>query len=380
VHDERGEVIRRIVPQGEAPQLVAGGNPVAFECEGPAGLNTRARVTVISAGPPLRNEASGGKVDWSRLRTEYDDPRTILALDGKQNEWDLNCRPSAKPASFQVDLTVQRATPAPGSSEAAKPLIVESCEDATRFADTPENKYKQYVYDGEDKAVAAKPGVTVTLDRATDVVKVGRASLRFSATSRREDAAGWCARGQRFAKPLNLADYARLGLWVCGDAGGEALKLQLRDTKGGWLDLVTPVDFTGWKRVEFAVGGEAGIDVAQVEYLIVFFNGIPAGRTVTCYLEGIEAVREVGEVVRPTFTVNGRALRLPVSLAAGERLVYRGGGEALIYGRDGRLRRRCRPEGPTPALKAGPNRVRFGFDDKTTPEFAVLVQVVKEYR
>ena len=379
MYDERGEVLRRIVPQGEVPELGAGDNPAAFACEGPADLNTRAKVTVISAGPPLRNTATVGKVDWSWLHTEYDDLRTILALDGKQNEWDLPCRPSARPASFHVDLTVQRAIPATGTSDAAKPLVIESCEDATRFADTPENKYKQYVYDGEDKSIAAKPGVTVTLERATDVVKTGPASLRFSATSKRDDAAGWCARGQRFPQPLNLADSARLGLWVYGDGGGESLKLQLRDLKGGWLDLITPVDFIGWKRVEFPIGGEAGIDLAHVEYLIVFFNAIPPGRTVTCYLDRIEATREVGGIPRPAFTVNGQSFAFPLTLATGERLVYNGGGEALIYGRDGQVRRRCALAGQPPALKAGPNRVRFSFDSRATPEFSVLAQVVKEY-
>jgi hypothetical protein len=319
-------------------------------------------------------------VDQSWLRAEYDDLRTILALDGRQNEWDVYCRPNAKPALFQVDLTVQRATPAAGIAEGAKPLVIEPCEDATGFADTPDNKYKQYVYDGEDKAIAAKPGVTATLDRATDVVKAGDASLRLSATSKRTDAVGWWARGERFIRPLNLADCARLGLWVYGDAGGQSLKLQLRDVKGGWLDLITPVDFTGWKRVEFALGGEAGINLAQVEYLIVFFNGIPPGRTVTCYLDDIQAVRDGGGVQRPTFTVNGRALAFPVTLAPGERLSYRGSGEALVYGRDGQVKGRCRPEGQPPALKPGQNRVHFSFDDKTTPEFSVLAQVVKEYR
>ena len=379
VHDERGEVIRRIVPQGELPELGAGDNPVAFECEGPAELRNRANVTVISTGPALRNTATAGKVDWSWLRTEYDDLRTILALDGKQNEWNLPCRPNENPAAFQVDLTVQHAAPAAGAAKAAPPLVLDSCQDTSGFADTAANKYKQYVYDGQDNAVAAKPGVTVSLERVTDVVKVGEASLRFSATSKRDDAAGWCARGRRFATPLNLADCSRVSFWVHGDAGGEALKLQLRDVKGGWLDFVTPVDFTGWKRVEFPIGGEAGIDLARVEYMIVFFNGIPPGRTVTCHLDDIQAVREDGGLQRPAFTVNGKPFAFPVTLATGERLVYKGGGEAAIYGRDGLVRRHCPLEGQPPALKAGANRVRFGCDDKATPEFSVLVQVTKAY-
>ena len=218
------------------------------------------------------------------------------------------------------------------------------------------------------------------LERATDPVKVGQGSLRLRATSTRGDAAGWCARARRFSPPLNLAAYSRLALWVYGDAGGESLKLQLRDTRGGWQDLVTPMDFTGWKHLEFPLGDGGRINLAQVEYLIVFFNGVPPGRTVTCYLDGIEASREVGGVRRPAFTINGKPLLFPVALATGERLVYRGSGPGLVCGRDGRVRSRCQPIGQPPVLRPGPNRVRLTFDEKGLGEFRVRLQAVKQYR
>ena len=100
----------------------------------------------------------------------------------------------------------------------------------------------------------------------------------------------------------------------------------------------------------------------------------------TCYLDEIQAVRDAGGVQRPAFTVNGQRFAFPATLATGERLVYRGGREALIRGRDGQVRRRCRLEGQPPVLKPGPNRVRFSFDDQATPEFSVSAQVVKAYR
>jgi hypothetical protein len=52
-HDERGAIIRRITPQGDVPELAPGENPVHFTCAGPAGYNTRARVTIITQGEPL---------------------------------------------------------------------------------------------------------------------------------------------------------------------------------------------------------------------------------------------------------------------------------------------------------------------------------------
>ncbi|MCE5241551.1 hypothetical protein LLH23_24060, partial [bacterium] len=379
VRDERGEIITRVTPQGDAPVLAAGDNAMAFACDQPEGCQARARVTVIGQGAPLAGAAPKQAVDWQRLRTEYDAPRTIQALDGKQNQWTMARRPGVKSAAFQVDLVVERTAGRSGTPEEAKPLVIEGCENATGFADTPDNKYTQYVYDGEVQGVAAKPGVTVKLEPVSNPVKAGQGSLRLSATSTRGDGGGWCARGRRFATPLNLTDYSALGCWVYGDAGGQSLKLQLRDTAGGWQDMVTPVDFTGWKRVEFPLGGRATVNLSQVEYLIVFFNGVPSGRTVSCCLDEIQALRDSGNVSRPAFTVNGKTLTFPVTMGTGERLAYSGSGEATVYGRDGLVRQRCRPEGAAPTLKPGSNQVRFSFDSKSVGDFSLRVQVVKQY-
>jgi hypothetical protein len=52
-HDERGAILQRITPQGAEPQLATGKNPVSFTCDGPAGYNVRAQITLITQGPPL---------------------------------------------------------------------------------------------------------------------------------------------------------------------------------------------------------------------------------------------------------------------------------------------------------------------------------------
>jgi len=140
------------------------------------------------------------------------------------------------------------------------------------------------------------------------------------------------------------------------------------------------VDFTGWRHVEFPLGDGGRISLAQVEYLIVFFNGIPAGRTVSCVLDEIELTCDAGGIRRPAFTIGGQALLFPVTLAAGERLAYAGSGPALVRGRDGQVRTRCTPTGRPPVLRAGTNRVRFGFDDKATGEFCLRLQAAKQYR
>ena len=57
LHDERGAILQRITPRGDEPKLASGENPVSFTCDGRTGYNTRARVTVITQGPPLGDQS-----------------------------------------------------------------------------------------------------------------------------------------------------------------------------------------------------------------------------------------------------------------------------------------------------------------------------------
>ncbi|MFW6107227.1 MAG: hypothetical protein ACOC8A_00905 [bacterium] len=54
LHDERGAVLQRLVPQGDVPTLAAGDNPITFTCGPPQGHAARAKLTIITQGQPLR--------------------------------------------------------------------------------------------------------------------------------------------------------------------------------------------------------------------------------------------------------------------------------------------------------------------------------------
>jgi hypothetical protein len=48
-----GALLKEFSPEGDVPVLAGGENQVAFGCEGPPGVNARARVTLITVGPPI---------------------------------------------------------------------------------------------------------------------------------------------------------------------------------------------------------------------------------------------------------------------------------------------------------------------------------------
>ncbi|MFV1968458.1 MAG: hypothetical protein ACC628_23790, partial [Pirellulaceae bacterium] len=60
-------------------------------------------------GSPLKGRRPADEIDWSLLNREYEPPRTILALDGQQNEWHVSCRPGTEDVRLEMDLRVLAA-------------------------------------------------------------------------------------------------------------------------------------------------------------------------------------------------------------------------------------------------------------------------------
>jgi len=377
LYNERCALVERLRPEGQLPTVAAGTNEVAFTCDGPKGYSARAEVTVITCGEPLRGRAPEKDVNARYLRSEYDMPRTILALDGRQEKWQTFCRKCEKPPRVEIEIEVQESGPAAASYDSPEALTLESFDDLAGFADSPENQYAKYVYDSEHKGIAAKPGVTRKLERATDVVKAGKSSARYTAANSRKSG-GWCAKGRRFAPPLDISRFKGIGCWIHGDGKGEFLKLQLRDTSGAWHDMVTRIDFSGWRYVEFSLAN-AKLDLGKIEYLIIFFNSIPAGQTVTCYVDDVRVLPEPPALEGPTLTIGDRRIVFPVSLSAGDRVIYAGPDDCRLYRAGTKTATQVRPEGEPPTLKPGFNPVTFGLGPKAPRPFRLTVSLAKVY-
>ncbi len=126
--------------------------------------------------------------------------------------------------------------------------------------------------------------------QVTDTTKVGRAAARFSATSRRDDKAGWSVRSRRFDKPLDLTGCKALRVWVHGDGKGEHLKIQLQDGQGGYRDNYIPIDFKGWRHLMLTNCPINTLRYDQVRTIAFYYNSLPAQTSVTCLIDHVEAV------------------------------------------------------------------------------------------
>ncbi|HOG51071.1 MAG TPA: CIA30 family protein, partial [Lentisphaeria bacterium] len=239
------------------------------------------------------------------------------------------------------------------------------------------NDYAKFAYDSENQGITAKPGVTFTTAAATSPYSKDGA-LRFTATSARQDNGGWAAIGRRFAQPMDLSGATALSFWLHGDGGNYSFKVQLRDVKGVWHDMVTRVYFTGWQLCSFPLN-DVKLDLSQIEYILYFYNSLASGQTATCLIDDVKAVTALYSLDTPVLTVGGQDYTFPVRLAAGQRLRCRDGQHWQLLDTRGQEMASGDLPTPLPTLPPGPSTLRLAVKDTGDRDFKLLLRAVKVY-
>lgn len=140
-------------------------------------------------------------------------------------------------------------------------------------------------------------GVTHTFEPVTDDAPQGRAAARFAATSTRPTGDGWSHRPRPLTPSLDLTGLQSIRLRVRGDGGGQQLKVQLSDGRGGYRDDYIPITFEGWREVVCDRPALNTVDLSQVTTLAFYYNGLPANRAVECRLDDVRALLAGGRTV-----------------------------------------------------------------------------------
>ncbi len=229
---------------------------------------------------------------------------------------------------------------------------------------------------------ASQSGVSAEIKPSQDLVKTGKTSGFFTATSTHTTpTAAWTKVEKRFSPPLNLSAQQALGLWIHGDGQGQMLNVQLRSPShvvAGIGDHYIPVDFTGWRYFEliepegarhaqyqwpygdiYSIYRES-VSFAHVESLSLWYNNLSPGKKATCYLSPIKAVPLMPtKLIRPSIAVGGTTLTLPVEIESGQYLELQGPTDCKLHGPQGQMLRDVKPEGQVPILASGANEVRF---------------------
>ena len=372
LYDERGNLLQWLHPEGEVPTLASDENRVSFDCKGPGGFSKRAEVTLITCGEPLRERMPDDQVDWALLDREYEPARQISALDGRQNEWEVVCPPGVKRAELQVEVTVGQVGSELTAYEAGSAVPCASFETSTETRDP------KYAYDAAMTRSGCHQGVAQKLMRSTDNARIGQGNVCYTAKSQREDNSGWSYKPGPFAEPIDASSFKAIGFWLHGDGGGQSFKLQLRDAEGGWQDMYRRVDFEGWRFCQFDLGGPHLKDPSNITAMHFYYNGIPAGKTVTCCVDEIRLLREVEPLSDLELTTAGKRIRFPVGMHAGDRLVFKGMGDCRVYRVSGETEA-VQPIGTPPQLVPGRNGIVFSIAGAVPEEFHASVALEKRY-
>lgn len=248
---------------------------------------------------------------------------------------------------------------APGASyHAADALLLEGFEDLAAFRRDPHGKPVRVIEHGQGGSTLA--GVRQRLELG-DGGKEGSHFAVYTAESTRERPDGWSVLGRSFTPPLDLSGHAGVGLWLRGDGRGGSFKLQLGDGKGA-MDYYLTNDYQGWRYHQLARPKVDAIDYRAVRTLMIYYNGLPGKKTVSCGIDGIKALRRLDrQTLRdPWIEIAGQRLAVPGALTEGQYLLVWPGEPIRRHGPTAAEKAQSEEIARSVEVDAGRHPVRFG--------------------
>lgn len=242
-----------------------------------------------------------------------------------------------------------------------------------------------FASEGEFGPAAAAPGVSAELAIVKDPVKVASTSARVSAKNTGDSSRGaWTRFSREFSPVMNLGSCEALGVWVYGDGQGAVLNLQLTNLPQFWGtydEHYIHLDFTGWRYFElplrerdaeehhryvwpysgdFYAVYRSPLIRSHTSALNLYMNEISPKQATTCYLSPIKALPTVAvKLTHPTLELNGRRIVFPVTVPSGWYLEFFGPDQCQLFDERGAVVQKVQPEGETPQLLPGENRLHF---------------------
>ncbi|MBT3378164.1 MAG: hypothetical protein HN742_27075 [Lentisphaerae bacterium] len=186
----------------------------------------------------------------------------------------------------------------------------------------------------------------------------GSATVVYTAENSGASVSSWGRLSLEFESSKNLSGHRFLGVWVHSNGTGGILNLQLTSSvrAGSVREHYIDLDFEGWRLVvleqpetsrfydyrwpySFSAPMYRGYPYHEVLGVNLFVNAIPAGGKSITTIGRIEALREHNDpLVGPVVGLNGRQVRIPVSMRTNEYLeIDRDGGYKLFEPNGGLL-------------------------------------------
>ena len=316
------------------------------------------------------------KEGWQFQPTGYMKHR-VEGMDGFSDNWRVTNKFGSQPLRLRIEALM-----------AAAPY---DAPDSVSIAD--------FIRPDDFPGRATAPGVTGDLQASKAEVKAGAISGVLTASNTQTSpSAAWTKVEKTFSPALNLSAQQALGVWIYGDGQGETLNLQLKSPEyivAGIGDHYIIVDFKGWRYFEliepegkrwadytWPYGGiysiyQQSVDYSHVESFGLWYNNLPPGKTISCYVSPIKALPLVKtKLTNPAITVGGASLSLPCEVESGCYLEFNSQSDCKLYGPQGELIQEVTPQGEVPVLKSGENQIGFRCDAPNGVSARALVTVI----
>ena len=237
-------------------------------------------------------------------------------------------------------------------------------------------------------------GVTGAVEpNAGTVPATGETAFALTASNAGEvaDYAAWLKTApSRLPEGVNADSLSATGFWLCGDGEGEVLNVRI-----GTCCHLVKIDFTGWRYIELLEADSARVldyvwpgpvvshyslfrESGDPSACELWYNNIPAGKTVRCLFGPIAALPHVEyELKNPAVALDGKRIRFPATLESGAYLELRGG-RCVKYDRSGAAIGEVSPEGEIPVLLKGGNFLTFSADAEDGEPSRAEVTVIGE--
>ena len=300
----------------------------------------------------LERSADGG---WDLHPLQFGPPRVTDAGNPATREWICS-----NPYGEQTPWVRIRGRAALAPYGAAKNLVLADPARSVPFE-----------LDG-----SASPELSQSIEPSAEKTPDGASAFCYRAENKGRDRSGWCKLLLKLAKPLDLTRHRRLGLWIRSEGEGGILNVQLA-AKDARRDHYIALQPRGWTYVVLDPPEDARFydyswpypftdlmytcwfvyhHVAEVN---LYYNGLPAGAKVACWIGRIEALEEQPLALQsPALEVAGQKCVFPVALKPDEYLELDWAGRCRHFDPDGAVIGKVKPEGAL-RLPPGDNRVRF---------------------
>ena len=406
--EPNGGLLRLVKPEGKL-ELAPGEHPVRFSCRPGTseGTSPQAEITVAVRGDALPNPEMASRtpgpalgrwdVEQAELRLLPGGRRGrrlmhgihelcggsthgVGAFDGNSNAWGVM---STEREPRAVAVVVQHAdADLSVNYEDPTALTLETFDALADYTMSDTNQFEKYVLGGGKRLTADGPvreGVSQTFTPSTQEARSGGSCGVYEATNLGKPG-GWCAKGKRFTPALDLAGYQAVAFWLHGDGRGETLRFQFRDTAGQYADWLVTIDFSGWRLQVFRTADAKGFDWDKTEYLIFYYNGIPAGTTCTLRFDDVKMISRAA--APPTLTgiavrINECEAKIPVAVSPGQSLLLDGRrGSCTVWDAGSNPSQTMEPAVRDLVLRPGENRVVLTCDNPGRSIGGVTVRVV----